>query len=103
MNNFRKLAFLIVLTVSAVGQERPGKIDRNSVLLPNRWRLSPAGRSIALGDFPLNMAVSPEGRYLAVNHNGQSRQFVAIVGLQPFQFLGRSGEVSSPLAAVRNR
>jgi len=69
-----------VLTLAA--QERPGFLDSNSVLLPNRWQLSPAGKNIGLGDFPLNMAMSPDGRYLAINHNGHSRQFVAIVDLQ---------------------
>src|SRR5215813_5232182 len=69
-----------VLTLAA--QERPGFLDSTSVLLPNRWQLSPAGKNIGLGDFPLNMAMSPDGRYLAINHNGHSRQFVGVVDLQ---------------------
>lgn len=63
-------------------QERPGRIDSGTILLPNHWTLSPAGKNIGLGDFPLNMAMSPSGRYMAILHNGQSRQFVAIVDLQ---------------------
>src|SRR5215467_6687282 len=66
----------------AAGQQRPGLLDSNTVLLPNRWQLSPAGKNIGLGDFPLNMAMSPDGRYLAINHNGHSRQFVGVVDLQ---------------------
>lgn len=30
----------------------------NPVLLPNGWTLTPAGRSLPLGDLPLNIAVS---------------------------------------------
>src|SRR5579862_416582 len=83
MRKLCRMVWLILLSLStSIGQEFPGKIDRGNVLLPNRWRLSPAGKNIALGDFPLNMAMTPDGRYLAVNHNGQSRQFVAIVDLQ---------------------
>ena len=37
------------------------------VTLPNGWTLSPAGRSLPLGDLPLNIAISKskkiDGRY----------------------------------------
>ena len=36
--------------------------------LPNGWSLTPAGRSLPLGDFPMNMAVAPNGRFAAVTH-----------------------------------
>jgi len=77
---FVATGLLLALMISA--QDRPGRLDSSTTLLPNRWKLSPAGKNIGLGDFPLNMAMSPNGRYLAINHNGQSRQYVAIVDLQ---------------------
>ncbi|MFZ9262052.1 MAG: alkaline phosphatase family protein [Chitinophagaceae bacterium] len=42
------------------------------VTLPNGWVLTPFGRSLQLGDLPLNMAVSHSGKRLAVSNNGQS-------------------------------
>jgi YVTN family beta-propeller protein len=42
------------------------------VTLPNGWALTPFGRSLQLGDLPLNMAVSHSGKRLAVSNNGQS-------------------------------
>ncbi|MCC6460290.1 MAG: beta-propeller fold lactonase family protein [Saprospiraceae bacterium] len=48
-------------------------------LLPNGWSLSPAGRSLPLGDLPLNLAVSPNGRYVAVTNNGVGRQFIQLI------------------------
>src|SRR5215470_10088020 len=43
----------------------PSRIER---LLPNGWRVSPAGRQIALsGDLVLKMLVTPDGKYLLVN------------------------------------
>lgn len=72
----------LLVTLTSGAQERPGFIDPKTVLLPNRWQLSPAGKNIGLGDFPLNMVMSPDGRYLAINHDGHSRQYVAIVDLQ---------------------
>ena len=54
----------------------------NQVLLPNGWRLSPAGRTLALGamsDLPLNMQISPSGRLMAITNNGQSTQSVQLI------------------------
>lgn len=50
--------------------------------LPNGWTLTPAGRSLPLGDLPLNMAVSPNGRYLAVTNNGVGRQFIQLIDIK---------------------
>ena len=50
-----------------------------TVLLPNGWSLSPAGRSLPLGDLPLNMALSHNKQMLAVTNNGQSKQIVQLI------------------------
>lgn len=47
--------------------------------LPNGWALSPAGRGFPLGDLPLNIAVSPSGRMLAVTNNGQSVHSIQLI------------------------
>lgn len=49
------------------------------VTLPNRWRLSPAGRSLPLGDLPLNIAVSASQKLIAVTNNGQSTQTIQLI------------------------
>jgi YVTN family beta-propeller protein len=49
------------------------------VQLPNGWSLTPVGKSIELGDLPLNMIVSPSRKYLAVTNNGQSTQSIQII------------------------
>jgi DNA-binding beta-propeller fold protein YncE len=51
------------------------------VLLPNGWYLSPAGKQIDIGDFPLNLDISPDGRYALVTNNGQGKQTIAIVDI----------------------
>jgi YVTN family beta-propeller protein len=51
----------------------------NKVQLPNGWSLSPAGRSIGLGDLPLNIAVSNNKKMLAVTNNGQSTQSIQLI------------------------
>ncbi|MBB6107349.1 bifunctional YncE family protein/alkaline phosphatase family protein [Mucilaginibacter lappiensis] len=58
----------------------PGKIAQtNQVLLPNGWKLSPAGRGLPLGDLPLNIQLSASGKYLAVTNNGQSTQSLQLI------------------------
>jgi YVTN family beta-propeller protein len=51
----------------------------NRIQLPNGWSLTPLGRSLNLGDLPLNMIVSPSKKYLAVTNNGQSIQSVQLI------------------------
>ena len=49
------------------------------VQLPNGWDLSPAGRSLPLGDLPLNIAVSSSKKLIAVTNNGQSVQSIQLI------------------------
>ncbi|MBC6491435.1 beta-propeller fold lactonase family protein [Flavihumibacter stibioxidans] len=55
------------------------ELDQKRVLLPNGWQLSPAGRSLPLGDLPLNLVVSSSGRYMAATNNGQSVQSIQLI------------------------
>ena len=48
----------------------PGMTAAGEVLLPNGWRLDPAGRQVPLGDFPITMAEHPSAPILAVLHAG---------------------------------
>lgn len=77
-----KLIAGIVLLCAALRSfaQTPGKIEQTGqVLLPNGWKLSPAGRSLPLGDLPLNMQLSVSGKLLAVTNNGQSTQSVQLI------------------------
>ncbi|MCC7507088.1 MAG: bifunctional YncE family protein/alkaline phosphatase family protein [Saprospiraceae bacterium] len=75
--------FLLLFLLSPLclfGQVWPGKkSDNATVLLPNGWQLSPAGRSLPLGDFPMNLAISPNGRYLAATNNGQGDHSLQLI------------------------
>jgi DNA-binding beta-propeller fold protein YncE len=59
----------------------PGRQSDGSVLLPNQWALRPVGTQVELGDFPVNIAVHPAGRYAAVLHAGYGKHEVWIVDL----------------------
>ena len=53
----------------------------NKIHLPNGWTLSPAGKSLPLGDFPLNIAVSSSKKYMAITNNGQSKQSIQLINV----------------------
>ena len=62
-----------------LGNCRPSTLPGGEVLLPNHWILTPAGQQIPVGDLPLGMALTPDGKYLAVTNNGWGKQFVSII------------------------
>ena len=55
------------------------ELNKKLVTLPNGWKLTPAGRSLPLGDLPLNMAVSRSQKWIAVTNNGQSVQSIQLI------------------------
>lgn len=74
------IAATAAMLVSAYAQ-LPGKINSTQqVLLPNGWKLSPAGsHHLQLGDLPLNMQLSASGKLLAVTNNGESVQSIQLI------------------------
>ena len=57
------------------------EIESHSTSLPNGWRLTPVGKSLPLGDLPLNIAVSPSKRLAAITNNGESDQTIQLVDI----------------------
>jgi YVTN family beta-propeller protein len=51
------------------------------VLLPNGWRLTPAGKQCPLTDLPLNITASPDGRYAFVATSGYNAHELAAIEL----------------------
>jgi YVTN family beta-propeller protein len=60
---------------------RPGSLGGGETLLPNGWRIAPAGRHLSIGDLPLNMVLSRDGRYLIVANNGYAKPTLRVVDL----------------------
>src|SRR5713226_5260061 len=57
----------------------PGVQAGGAIQLPNQWSLRPAGRQVELGDFPVNIALHPDGRWIAVLHAGFGTHEIVIV------------------------
>lgn len=76
---YLSLLFIAINTILySQSAHRQGKV-KDKVLLPNGWSLTPAGKSLPLGDLPLNMAVSSTGKWIAVTNNGQSTQSIQLI------------------------
>jgi DNA-binding beta-propeller fold protein YncE len=89
-----KTKLLLLTAVVAIGAvtstlgQTPGKTEKTGqVLLPNGWKLSPAGRALPLGDLPLNMQLSASGRLMAVTNNGESTQSIQLIDTKTEQQL----------------
>ncbi|MFI5156153.1 MAG: alkaline phosphatase family protein [Chitinophagales bacterium] len=69
------------ISISLIAQQGSvnDELVRKRVQLPNGWSLTPAGRSLPLGDLPLNIAVSPSKKWIAVTNNGQSTQSIQLI------------------------
>lgn len=63
---------------AAPSPRRPGALGAGVTQLPNGWRIAPAGRHMPVGDLPLNMIWSPDGRYLIVTNNGWSKPTLTV-------------------------
>src|SRR5262245_33382736 len=87
---FRLLATAVLvstiglISVAQVGLppgSSPGALGGGVTLLPNGWRIQAAGKHMAIGDLPLNMVLSPDGRSLIVANAGYASPTLRVVDL----------------------
>lgn len=69
---------IILIAASHYCFSQPAKAIHR-VQLPNGWSLTPVGKSLPLGDLPLNIAISSSKKYIAVTNNGQSKQSIQLI------------------------
>jgi len=63
---------------AAPAVDHPGALGRGVTLLPNGWKISPAGWHVPIGDLPLAMVESPDGKYLLVSNNGYAKPSITV-------------------------
>jgi YVTN family beta-propeller protein len=80
--------FLILFNIFLFGQttnlngQTISDIESGRISLPNGWSLSPAGKTLILGDLPLNITLSPSKKLAAITNNGQSDQSIELVDIE---------------------
>src|SRR5436305_6025412 len=61
---------------------RPGVLGGGVTLLPNGWKIAPAGIHRQVGDLPLGMVESPDGRFLLITNNGYAKPTIAVFDIE---------------------
>ncbi len=79
---FVSAAVGIVARLAPAPPAWPGSLGNGVTLLPNGWKIQPAGRHLPIGDLPLAMVESPDGDYLVVTNNGYAKPTLTIVDLK---------------------
>ncbi len=92
--NFKRLTIIFItifldfsLVILQANGQNLKEIEASRVSLPNGWKLSPVGKMLPVGDLPLNIAVAPSGKMLAVTNNGQSDQSIHLIDPEKMQVL----------------
>jgi YVTN family beta-propeller protein len=77
-------ALIVAGTIAPLAQRGPeparwpGYLGQGVTLLPSGWKIAPAGRHLPLGDLPMGMAPSPDGRLIAITTSGYEKPALAI-------------------------
>ena len=87
MKNIKRLFVVILfLSLSLPGFSQlqklqlPGK-HKGYTLLPNGWKLTPAGTQIPIGELPLNMVVTKDEHYAITSNSGMGVNSLSVIDL----------------------
>ena len=77
-----RFAYFLPLVFMALPQITYAQHSQNveAVALPTGKRIAPMGRQIEIGSFPVNMKLSPDGKYVIVTNSGY-RQFLSVLSI----------------------
>lgn len=85
------LAVACILPAQEESQSRviPGLQPDQSILLPNGWTITPAGKQVPLSTLPMSMAISPDGGHLLVLNAGFLPPSISVVNVETLQETSR--------------
>ncbi len=77
----KKYLFLLFFLTGNLDSQTIDQIEKHKILLPNGWGITVIGKSAPLGDLPLNLAVSPDKKMMAVTNNGEGTQSIQLIDI----------------------
>ena len=80
----RKTWFILIFCANTffTSAQTLQQLESKRIKLSNGWSLTPAGKSINLGDLPLNIAISSTKKYMAVTNNGHGVQMIQLIDVK---------------------
>ena len=81
---YKKFLIIILLCLYSITFSQvkttilPG-VHKNYTLLPNGWKLTPAGQQVPVGELPLNMLITKDGRYAITSNSGMGINSLSVV------------------------
>ena len=75
-------AFAFICSLNPAIAQTLKDLEAKEIQLPNGWKLTPVGKSLTLGDLPLNIAISSSQRLMAIINNGQSTQTIQLIDVK---------------------
>jgi YVTN family beta-propeller protein len=69
--------------------QAPGYLGNGVTLLPNGWKIAPEGRHVQVGDLPMSMVPSPDGRFVAITTSGYDKPALSIFDTHSLQVVTR--------------
>ena len=66
---------------SPAAAKTAGFATGGATLLPNQWSLRPTGKQVELANFPVNVALHPQGEWAVVLHSGYGPHVIAVVNV----------------------
>ena len=82
-------------TPSVTTQAQPGRLSGNTVLLPNGWKISPAGQQVPVGGLPLRVVAVPHTNLALITSNGYGDQYLSLIDLVSHSIIQRVPMVAS--------
>lgn len=80
--------FQSCFTASQTNHTLPGQY-KSYTLLPNGWKLTPAGIHTSIGELPLNMLISKDEKYAVTTNSGSGKASLSVVNLKQFKEVQR--------------
>jgi len=87
---FAAAALALSLTSQTIPRQQVGPLPDGSFLLNSGWRLTPAGKQVALDTLPMSCALSKDGKYLVVLNGGYNPPTLSVLDTAAQKELSRT-------------